>query len=535
MILIGKKSGTDTLRKNIMAKVLIDINVLLDTFLNRNPLTKVLIDKLADSENELFITASMLSTLDYFLTKYNANKIEFKNKFFKRFKVVTTLGQDAVESLHYQDAEDAIMALSFKRIAEDGIIITNDKNFPSLGLKVMTPVEALKGDTIFNFQTNESIPMLDLKAEYRHMLEEIDKAVFQGVAEAKYILGPEVKVFEDKIKDYIGTKHCIGCSSGTEALVLSLRALAIKHKGSEYWDKDDYIITTPFTFTATGDAILRAGATPLFVDIDLETYNISPRLIKQALKTYQGKVKGIIPVHLYGLSCEMDEIMEIAKENNLFVVEDCAQSFGARFKGKQTGSFGDTGCFSFFPSKNLGAFGDAGAVTTNDDEIAELIRMLIKHGGKDKYNVEHIGYNARLDTLQAAILLVKFKYIDDFNERRRAVAEIYSKGLQGIDGITLPICPYPEAYHVYHQYTVRLTKGSRDATQKALKEKGIQTMVYYPYPLHKMKVFEGRSEVFGDLTNAEQASENVFSLPIEPLQSKETVMHICEQIRGLFS
>ncbi|MHB1657608.1 MAG: DegT/DnrJ/EryC1/StrS family aminotransferase [Burkholderiales bacterium] len=378
------------------------------------------------------------------------------------------------------------------------------------------------------------IQMLDLKLEYDYMKDNIDIAINKCLEHQKWILGPEVKEFEEKIASYIGVKHCIGTASGTDALVLSLRALAIKTKGKEYFDREDLIITTPFTFTATGDAILRAGATPLFVDINLKTYNVDTNKIKEALKEYKGKVIGIIPVHLYGNPCNMDEIVSIAKENNIFIVEDCAQSFGATWGNKQTGSFDDTGCFSFFPSKNLGAFGDAGTVVTDDDERAEIVRMLIKHGGKDKYNVEYIGYNSRLDTLQAAILLAKLGYLDEFNEKRRKIAKIYNENLKNIDWIELPE-EQDNGYHVYHQYTVRLkeAKGERDALQKHLHEKGIQTMVYYPLPLHRMKVFNRKCVVYGSLKNSELSASSVLSLPVEPLMGNEKAQRIADSI-GLF-
>ena len=270
----------------------------------------------------------------------------------------------------------------------------------------------------------------------------------------------------------------------------------------------------------------------MFVDIDLDTYNINPELIEKAVKKYGKRVKGIVPVHLYGQPCNMDEIIKIAKENDLFIVEDCAQSFGAKWDGKQTGSFGDTGCFSFFPSKNLGGFGDGGMITTNDEELYELILMLRKHGGKDKYNVDHIGYNARLDTIQAAVLLAKKDYIDEFTKRRRKIAQIYNENLKDIDWIEIPKNS-DKAYHVYHQYTIRLKGKNRNKIQQKLKEKGIQTMVYYPVPLHKMKVFQNNGmEVFEDLKNSELASEMVLSLPIEPLLEEYNLKEISSIIKN---
>ncbi|MBI4848693.1 MAG: DegT/DnrJ/EryC1/StrS family aminotransferase [Nitrospirae bacterium] len=380
----------------------------------------------------------------------------------------------------------------------------------------------------------KQIPMLDLKLEYEYMKSDIDAALRTCLDHQKWILGPEVKELEDKIAAYLGVKHCIGASSGTEALVMSLRALAIKLKDREFFDEADEIITTPFTFTATGDAILRAGATPVFIDIDPETYNIDARKIREYLASSQkGKVVGILPVHLYGLSCDMNEIMQLAQEFNLFIVEDVAQAFGGSWKGRKLGSIGNAGAFSFFPSKNLGGFGDGGIMSTNDDLVAEIIRMLLKHGGKDKYNVDHVGYNGRLDTLQAAVVLAKFKYIDEFNERRGKVAGHYNSSLKGINGLTLPKS-LPDANHAWHQYTVRISNGSRDEVQKQLKDKGISTMIYYPYPLHKMKVFgNGRSKTFGNLVNAELASASVFSLPVEPLQSAEDTAYVVEYVKEL--
>ncbi|MEW6599732.1 MAG: DegT/DnrJ/EryC1/StrS family aminotransferase [Nitrospirota bacterium] len=379
----------------------------------------------------------------------------------------------------------------------------------------------------------KQIQMLDLRLEYEYMKSDIDAAITRCLEHQKWILGPEVKELESQIAGYLGAKHCIGISSGTDALVLSLRALAIKLKGREYFDRTDEILTTPFTFTATGDAILRSGATPVFLDIDPATYNIDTGKIKDYLKTNKGAV-GIIPVHLYGQSCNMDEIMKIAGEHNLFVVEDVAQAFGAGWKSQKLGAIGTTGAFSFFPSKNLGGFGDGGMVATNDDQTMELVRMLLKHGGKDKYNVDHIGYNSRIDTLQAAVLLAKFKFIEEFNSKRRKIAEAYNEGLRNIKGLVLP-SSLPDAHHVYHQYTVRLLDGSRDDFQKYLKEQGVSSMIYYPYPLHRMKVFgEGRSRSFGSLANSETAAQGVLSLPVEPLQSAEDTGHVINCINKYF-
>ena len=382
--------------------------------------------------------------------------------------------------------------------------------------------------------------MLDLRLEYEYMKADIDAAIQKCLDHQKWIFGPEVKELEDNIAEYLGVRHCIGVCSGTESLVLALRALAIKIQGQEYFEKSDEVLTTPFTFTATGDAILRSGATPVFIDIDPATYNIDTDKVREyliqnsKLKTQNSKVVGIIPVHLYGQACNMDEIMKIAEENELFAVEDVAQAFGGAWKNKKLGSLGSTGSFSFFPSKNLGGFGDGGMISTDDDKTMELVRMLLRHGGKDKYNVDHIGYNARLDTLQAAIVLAKFKYIDEFNNGRRIIADAYNEGLKDTEGIDLP-ASLPEAFHVNHQYTIRVLNGKRGNLQSFLKDKGISTMIYYPYPLHKMKVFgSGRSKSHGSLEHSETATESVLSLPIEPLQKKEETLYVMDCIKEYF-
>lgn len=537
--------------------ILPDLNIILDAhiFSRKGHVTaKMCIECIEQNKWNMWISASSVDNLLYTLlnegkrARINRDwlEIEFR-KFMEKAKLFTVSAGSVRESLAIRDIEDYIIYTNFKRIAPKGILVSNDREFLEMP-DVITPEEFIEKNKHPHTPPfiSKAIPLLDLREEYRYMLEDIDNAVLKNIARAKYILGPEVKELEDKIAEYIGVKHCVGVSSGTEALVLSLRALAIKLKREEYWNRDDLIITTPFSFTATGDAILRAGATPLFVDIDPFTYNIDPQRIRHALTSLPSadKVVGIIPVHLYGQSCQMDEIMKIAEEYGLFVVEDVAQAFGGVWNGsagspQRLGSIGTTGCFSFFPSKPLGGYGDGGMVVTDDDEIAELVRMLLRHGGKDKYNVDHIGYNARLDTLQAAVLLAKFKYIDEFNDRRRKIAEIYNRELTEAVGIVLPksyelSAMSHELYHVYHQYTVRVKNGKRDELQKYLKEKGISAMVYYPFPLHKMKVFEGKGKMWERLDGAEEATQSVLSLPIEPLQSEADTAYIIDCLKGHF-
>ncbi len=384
------------------------------------------------------------------------------------------------------------------------------------------------------------IPMLDLQREYEFMKKDIDNAIQRCLNHQKWIFGPEIEEFERAVSEYLNVSNCIGVSSGTEALVLSLRALAIKLKGQEFFEEGDEFLTTPFTFTATGDSVLRSGATPVFIDIDPQTFNIDPAKIREYLHENAAHVRGIIPVHLYGRPCNMSELTKIAEEFDIAIIEDVAQAFGASWNGQKLGSGGKTGAFSFFPSKNLGCFGDGGMISTSDGKLAEIIRMLLKHGGKDKYNVDHIGYNARLDTLQAAILLAKIKYIDTFNKRRVGIASKYRDGLSGIKNLILPLSDSPgeregnraSEEHVFHQYTVRTTE--RASLQDHLNKNGISTMVYYPFPLHKMKVFKNRMRTSGDLIHAERAAEEVLSLPIEPLQEDDKTAYIIQKIREYF-
>jgi len=359
------------------------------------------------------------------------------------------------------------------------------------------------------------IPLLDLTPEIEALWDELLKAI-QGVLKSgQFILGPNVKAFEEEVAQYLGVKHAIGVNSGTDALVIALRALGI--------GPGDEVITTPFTFFATAEAISHVGATPVFVDIDPQTFNINPELIEPAITP---RTKAILPVHLYGQAADMDPIMELAEKYNLKVIEDTAQAFGGEYKGRKLGTIGDAGCFSFFPSKNLGAFGDGGLIATNNDEIAEMARMLRVHGARQKYYNEIIGYNSRLDEIQAAILRVKLPHIDEWNEARRQAAKRYNELLKDVPGIRTPY-EVPYAKHVYHQYTIRVMNGKRDNVKQFLADEGIGTMIYYPVPVHKLPVYANSN---CHLPEAERAAGEVLSMPIWPEIAEETQIHIA---RGL--
>lgn len=369
------------------------------------------------------------------------------------------------------------------------------------------------------------IPMLDLIKEYEFFRGEIEEAIREVMSHQQWINGPEVKRFEEEVAHYLGVRFAVGVNSGTDALVVGLRALCYARFKKERFDPEDEIITTPFTFTATGEAILRAGATPVFVDVD-EDYNISPEEIKGAINE---RTRGVVVVHLFGNPCRMEEIRDIAEKKGLFVLEDVAQAFGSVYRGKKVGTIGDVGAFSFFPSKNLGGFGDGGLIVTDREEIRDLCICLRNHGGRDKYNVEFCGYNSRLDTIQAAILLRKLKYIDEFIKRRREVADIYSQRLKDVEEVKLPV-ETTGGYHTYHQFTIRLPSSKRERVIKGLKDEGVSSMVYYPVPLHRMKVFSNRSKVYNRLANSERYANEVLSLPIGPMQDRETTIRIADTL-----
>ncbi|MBS3975460.1 MAG: DegT/DnrJ/EryC1/StrS family aminotransferase [Syntrophomonadaceae bacterium] len=345
------------------------------------------------------------------------------------------------------------------------------------------------------------IPVLDLKPEIEFLWDDLLSAIEGVLKSGHFIMGPNVNAFEAEVAAYLGVKHAIGVNSGTDALVIGLKAAGIA--------PGDEVITTPFTFFATAEAVSLLGATPVFVDIDPETFNIDVDLIEPAITP---STRAILPVHLYGQAASMDPIMHLAEKYQLKVIEDTAQAFGGEYRGKKLGTIGDVGCFSFFPSKNLGAFGDAGLIATNSDQIAAAARMLRVHGSKQKYFNETIGYNSRLDELQAAILRVKLPHIDQWNEGRRQAASRYHTLLSGLPGLVIP-APVPDALHVYHQYTVRIGEGRRDLVQQHLAANGISTMVYYPVALHRLPPYAGLG---ASCPVAEALATEVLSLPLWP-------------------
>lgn len=365
------------------------------------------------------------------------------------------------------------------------------------------------------------IPPFDLSEQYKLIGAEMNAVALEVLASGRYIGGSWVADFESQFAEYIGTSECIACNSGTDALYLALRAMGI---GS-----GDEVITTPFTFVATAEVISAVGATPVFVDIDLATFNLNLDQVEAAIT---GHTRAVIPVHLFGLPVNMTRLMAIAQTHNLLIIEDCAQSTGAEWEGQKVGSIGHIGCFSFYPTKNLGACGDGGAITTSDPAIAERLRRLRDHGRQGAYYYEELGVNSRLDAVQAAILQIKLRHLDQWNQQRRDVADRYQHLLSPIPNITRPQ-EMAGGKSVWNQYTIRVT-GERDAgtardrVRSQLQERGVASMVYYPLPLHLQPAYRDLGYQIGQLPLAEQASQQVLSLPMFPeitLEQQEQVAY----------
>ena len=364
-----------------------------------------------------------------------------------------------------------------------------------------------------------NVPFIDLSRQHKPIKNELMKAFEKVLDSNKFILSDEVKKFEEEVANYVGTKHAIGVSNCTNALLLSLRALGVSD--------GDEVITTPFTFIATAEVIAIIGAKPIFCDIEPDTYNIVPEKIKACLSS---KTKAIMPVHLYGQSADMDKIMAIAGEHRLKVIEDMAQSLGAKYKGKMTGVFGDTACISYYVTKNLSALGDAGMILTNDQELDRMIRAYRVHGASKKYHHDFLGHNDRLDAMQAAFLRIKLKYYDDWNKKRSEIGAKYDDALN--DVVTIPKIKEGNET-VYHQYTIRTDK--RDELKGFLTEKGIGTAIHYPMPLHLQPAFKYLGYREGDFPEAEKASRQVLSLPIQQDLTNDEIDYVIKSIRTFFN
>lgn len=374
------------------------------------------------------------------------------------------------------------------------------------------------------------VPLLDLKGQYRQIEQEVLKEIHEVIESQYFILGPRVAQLESEVADYCGAQYAVGVSSGTDALIISLMALDV--------GPGDGVLTTPYSFFATAGAIARLGAEPVFVDIDSDSYNISPQKLKEKIKWCQSAgrlpIKAIVPVHLYGQCAEMEPILEVAAAYQIPVVEDAAQAIGSEYRSKRAGSLGTCGCFSFFPSKNLGAFGDGGIVTTSDAELAEKLRQLRVHGSSPKYYHPLLGGNFRLDALQAAVVSVKLKYLDGWTAARQQNAWRYRElfdqaGLQSV--IQLP--EEIQNRHIYNQFVIRVPE-KRDALRDFLQQVGIGTEIYYPVPLHLQPCFAHLGYQKGDCPLSEQAGDTTLALPIFPELTPDQQAYVVEQIQKFF-
>lgn len=373
-----------------------------------------------------------------------------------------------------------------------------------------------------------NIQMVDLQGQYNKIRDEINVEIQKVLDTTAFINGPKVKEFAGHLADYCGVKHVIPCANGTDALQIALMALGL--------ERGDEVIVPAFTYVATAEVIGLLGLTPVMVDVDYISFNMTIAHIEKALTS---KTKAIVPVHLFGQSCDMEPIMAFAKKNHLYVIEDNAQAIGAVYTfsdrtKKQTGTIGHIGCTSFFPSKNLGCYGDGGALMTNDDVLAERIRMIANHGQKVKYHHTVLGCNSRLDTIQAAVLDVKLKHLDEYSAARYKAAQYYTGNLKGVVGLITPE-EVPYSTHVYHQYTLKVLNGRRDALKKYLEEGGIPAMIYYPLPLQQQEAFKQIARATGTLDVAEQLASSVLSLPIHTEITPAQQDLVIDRIKSFFN
>jgi len=374
----------------------------------------------------------------------------------------------------------------------------------------------------------KSIPMVDLKGQYQKIKPEIDTAIQTVIDDTAFINGAEVQDFQKNLADYLNVKNVIACGNGTDALQIAMMALGLK--------PGDEVITANFTFVATVEVIALLGLIPVLVDVDPKTYTIKPEAIEKAITS---KTKAIVPVHLFGQAADMDKIMTIAKKHQLYVIEDTAQATGCDYifdqqKQQKAGTIGDVGTTSFFPSKNLGCYGDGGAIFTNNNDLAKKIRSIVNHGMTVRYYHDHVGVNSRLDTIQAAILNIKLKHLDKYNEARRKAADYYDTAFANIKNIQTPV-RFEKSTHIFHQYTMTLHNVDREALQKHLQEKGIPAPIYYPVPLHLQKAYKDERYQEGDFPITEMLSKSVLSLPMHTEMTTEDLQYITQAVIDFFN
>jgi dTDP-4-amino-4,6-dideoxygalactose transaminase len=373
----------------------------------------------------------------------------------------------------------------------------------------------------------KEIRMVDLKGQYDRIKTEIDSSIQSVIDSTAFIRGPEVSAFEEELAAYMGVRNVTGCANGTDALQVAMMALDLK--------PGDEVISTDFTFIATVEVIALLGLKPVFVEPEADTFNISPEAIEKAISP---RTRAIIPVHLFGQSADMEEIIRIARKNNLYIIEDNAQALGSEYifadgSRKKAGTIGDIGCTSFFPSKNLGCFGDGGAIFTNDDGMAKRIRSITNHGSTVKYYHDDVGVNSRLDTLQAAVLRAKLRYLDEYNNARRNAASFYDRRLTGLSGVEIPLRS-DKSSHIFHQYTIKTDPELRDELKDFLAGKNIPSMVYYPVPMHLQKAYHSVEMIDEEFPVTNELCRSVLSLPMHTELTIDQLKYICDNINSFF-
>jgi UDP-2-acetamido-2-deoxy-ribo-hexuluronate aminotransferase len=510
--------------------IVLDLSVIINFWLGTesSKITDELLDTFKGQGVQVWIAASSIATLDYVArNRFKQAGVDptvidnlihqLMENLFQAVEILSAHGfdQKAVYG-NAEDFEDAQIAAAARCLgAADICIVSEDKAFDALGeVPVYTPQQALEW-LLLPPASARSLPFIDLASQQHRILPEIEKNMATALRHGQYIMGPEVKELEERLALFCGAKHCIALSSGTDALLVAMMALGI--------GPGDEVITSPFTFIATGEMIALLGAIPVFVDIDEATYNIDPRLIEAAITP---KTKAIMPVSLYGQCADFDAINAIAEKHRLPVIEDACQSFGATYKGRKSCALSTIGCTSFFPSKPLGCYGDGGACFTSDDAFATKMRQIMAHGQDRRYHHPTLGINGRLDTLQAAVLLAKMDIFEDEVSLREKIGDRYTELLQG-SVITPQLQTGNTSVHA--QYTIQVE--NRDVVQKLLQEKGVPTAVHYPVPLHMQPVFASLNKPEGSFPVAEAASRKVMSLPMHPYLAEVELQFIASAVK----
>lgn len=531
-------------------QLVFDTNVLVDAALYRGQYYNYTLDLLEAVEGgkvEGWIAYYTLPTMVYIVTQtlqrevHNQKEsrrlaLELSEEITRYLQILPQTGQEAKTTLTSKpfDYEDRLIARAAGSFLPAPLIVSRDKHFDAEGVPVEHPAEIVRCG-IHEQRSSDEIPFIDLQRQKRHAFTQIEGGIHTVIRHGKFIMGPEVKELEEKLTTFAGMKHCIGCASGTDALLMALMAMGV--------GPGDAVFTTPFTFIATAEVIVLLGAIPVFVDIDRETFNIDPDKLRLAVRAVKDsdpsihplathsrlKARGVIPVDLFGLPCDYDPITEITSGDGLFIIEDAAQALGAEYKGRNACSLGDIGCTSFFPAKPLGCYGDGGAVFTDDDDVAAGLRSIGVHGkGDHKYDNIRIGLNARLDTLQAAVLLPKLDIFPHELDKRQEIALGYSEYLSVLnDSFVTPSVP-SGLRSSWAQYSVLAgDTEKRSAIQSGLRKNGIPTAIYYPRPLHLQTAFAHLGYQEGDFPVAEEMSARIFSLPMHPYLELKEVQRIC--------